>query len=235
MDATQLYQEGRLEDAIAAVTEQVRDNPTDGAARTFLFELLCFAGELDRALKQLHAIGSTDPEAHLSTAWYQEAVLAEQQRHEMFRKGELPDSGSSPASVSGTLNGRRFETLVDADPRIGARLEVLVGGRYTWIPFEHLAQVTMESPKKLRDLFWAPAQIEGTEDLGSHTGEVLLPAMTPLAAEHPNELVRLGRVTEWGELETGEEYPIGQKLLLVDDEEFSLLELRDLEFDHEAD
>jgi protein involved in temperature-dependent protein secretion len=41
--------------------------------------------------------------------------------------------------------------------------------------------------------------------------------------------VRLGRATEWTELEGGEQAPVGQKLLLVDDEEFSILELRELE------
>ena len=41
--------------------------------------------------------------------------------------------------------------------------------------------------------------------------------------------VRLGRVTEWRDLGAGPIAPIGQKLLLVDDEEFPMLELRELE------
>ena len=231
MDARQAYQEGRLTDAISAVNEALRNDPTDVGARTFLFELLCFSGDLDRAVKQLHAIGSTDPEAHLSTAWYQEAIRAEEMRQGMFQKGELPESGSPPRPVSGRLNGKPFEDLRDADPRIGPRFEVLVGGRYTWIPMEHVARLSAGPPQKLRDLFWIPAQIEAKADLGSHSGDVLLPGMTPLASQHEDELVRLGRVTEWAELDTGEEYPIGGKLLLVDGEEWPLLELRELEID----
>ena len=55
--------------------------------------------------------------------------------------------------------------------------------------------------------------------------------MTALSWQSPDEMVRLGRLTEWAELDTGEETPIGQKLLIVDDEDFPLLELRELTFD----
>ena len=96
------------------------------------------------------------------------------------------------------------------------------------MPLEHLTTLTMEPPKRLRDLYWAPVHIETTQALNGYGGEALLPALTPLAWQHPDELVRLGRVTEWTELETGEEAPQGQKFLLVDEEEFPLLELREL-------
>ena len=164
----------------------------------------------------------------VSVAWYQEALKAEELRQDMFKKGELPDAGSSLEAVSGTLNGKPFNDLRDADPRIGVRLEIIVGGRYSWIPLGHLASLKMEPPKRLRDLFWAPVQIETTRELDEYTGEALLPVMTPQAWQHPDELVRLGRVSDWIELDSGEEIPVGQKLLLVDDEEVSLLEVREL-------
>ena len=40
--------------------------------------------------------------------------------------------------------------------------------------------------------------------------------------------MKLGRLTEWCEDEHGEITPFGQKTLMVDDEEFPLLELREL-------
>jgi type VI secretion system protein ImpE len=40
--------------------------------------------------------------------------------------------------------------------------------------------------------------------------------------------VRLGRVTEWCADEEGRELPYGQKMLLVDGEEFPFLEIREL-------
>lgn len=228
MNADTLFKEGRLTEAIEALNQVLRGDPTDVRSRTFLFELLCFSGGYERARKQLDAVTTADPESGLSAAWYQEALVAEEKRQEMFKTGELPDSGSSPASVSGTLNGKPFTDLEDGDPRIGPRLEIIVGGRYTWMPMEHLASLTMEPPRKLRDLFWAPVQIETTDALEGYSGDALLPGMTPLAWQHPDEGVRLGRWTEWTELPSGAEAPVGQKLLLVDDEEFPLMEVREL-------
>ena len=60
-------------------------------------------------------------------------------------------------------------------------------------------------------------------------GEALIPAIAPLTWRHPDGAVRLGRVTEWVELEDGGQSLVGQKMLLVDDEEFPILELRELE------
>ena len=228
MNADELYRAGRLTEAISALNEILRRDPTDVRSRTFLFELLCFSGGYERARRQLDAISAADPELGLSAAWYQEALMAEEKRQEMFQKGELPDSGSPPSPVSGTLNGKPFGDLRDADPRIGPRLEIIVGGRYTWMPLEHLASLTMSPPKRLRDLFWAPVQIETTQALEGYSGEALLPIMTPLAWQHPDEAVRLGRWTDWTELASGEEAPVGQKLLLMDDEEFPLPEVREL-------
>jgi len=61
-------------------------------------------------------------------------------------------------------------------------------------------------------------------------GEVLLPVLSPFAWQHPDDAVRLGRMTVWEEDESGEAVPVGQKMLLVDGEEFPLLDVRQLEF-----
>jgi type VI secretion system protein ImpE len=49
MNAAELYREGRLDEAIEALGQALRDSPEDTRRRTFLFELLCFAGNYDRA------------------------------------------------------------------------------------------------------------------------------------------------------------------------------------------
>ncbi len=228
-DANDLYRAGKLDEAIQALGASLRDNPTDSQRRTFLFELLCFAGEYDRAEKQLEVLGQGGKNAMLGTLVYQGALHAERTRQQMFRTGSYP-RGPAPRPVSGTLNGRPFTSLTDADPRIGARLEVYAAGQYTWIPFEHLVSIRMEAPKRLRDLLWAPAIVRpGAGFRNYDLGEVLIPALAPLSAQHADREVRLGRVTEWEELEDGEQAPIGQKLLLVDGEEFPILEVRELQ------
>jgi len=51
--ADELLRAGQLDEAIASLGVELRGNPADVQRRTFLFELLCFAGEHDRAEKQL--------------------------------------------------------------------------------------------------------------------------------------------------------------------------------------
>jgi type VI secretion system protein ImpE len=228
-DANALYRAGKLDEAIQALGASLRDNPTDSQRRTFLFELLCFAGEYDRAEKQLEVLGQGGKNAQLGTLVYHGALHAERTRQEMFRTGSYP-RGPAPRPVSGRLNGKPFTSLTDADPRIGARLEIYAAGQYTWIPFEHLVSVRMQPPKRLRDLLWAPAIVRpGAGFRNYELGEVLVPVLAPLSAQHADREVRLGRVTEWQLLADGEQAPIGQKLLLVDDEEFPILEVRELE------
>jgi type VI secretion system protein ImpE len=224
-----LYRAGKLDDAIQALGASLRDNPTDTQRRTFLFELLCFAGEYDRAEKQLDVLAQGGKNAMLGTLVYQGALHAERTRHDMFRTASYP-RGTPARPVAGTINGQPFTSLTDADPRIGARLEVYAAGQYTWIPFEHLVSIRMEAPKRLRDLLWAPAIVRpGAGFKNYDLGEVLIPVLAPLSSQHADREVRLGRVTEWEELPDGEQAPVGQKLWLIDGEEFPLLEVRELE------
>jgi type VI secretion system protein ImpE len=234
MQARQLFQSGRLDEAIEALGAEVRDNPTDAQRRAFLFELLCFAGQFDRAEKQLSVLGRGGPNAEMGALLYHAALHAERLRAEMFQKQSFPIT--SARVVGGTINGQPFTSITDADPRIGARLEVFAAGQYMWLPFEHLERLQVQAPTKLRDLLWAPAIVRPAETFtGLELGEALLPVIAPLTWQQADPAVRLGRVTEWRELEDGEQAPVGQKMLLVDDEEFPILELRELEITHAPD
>jgi type VI secretion system protein ImpE len=233
-NANQLFQAGKLNDAIQALNAEVRNHPEDSKRRIFLFELLCFAGEYDRAEKQLDILGSDDMQKEMGALVYRSALHAERTRHDLFTKKEYPKPvGSSAATggaVSGTLNGKPFQSIADADPRIGPRLEVFAGGNYLWMNFEHLSSIDMEKPRRLRDLLWTPARLRGGPALkDTELGEILLPALTPFAWQDSDDAIRLGRMTAWVENESGEALPVGQKMLLVDGEEFPLLEIRKLE------
>ncbi len=234
MNAKELFQAGRLNEAVQALGSELRDNPNDAKRRTFLFELLCFAGEYDRADKQLDVLAQGGPTTEMGALLYRGALSAERNRQEIFRKKEYPKpaaESSEPNSQPGTLNGKPFQALSDADPRIGAKLEVFAAGSYLWIPFKHLASIEMPPPRRLRDLLWTPALVRTSPAFKVRDlGEVLLPALSPFSCQHPEDEVRLGRTTVWEEDEDGEQVPVGQKMLLVDGEEFPFLELRKLEF-----
>ena len=229
VSADALFRAGKLEEAIALLGGELRSNPADAQRRTFLFELLCFAGDHDRAEKQLDVLAGASRQAEMGALLYRAAVHAERIRQQMFLTGSYPRGGIAPPPA-GTVNGRAFHELADADPRIGARLEVFAAGQYMWIPFAHLASVRIAPPKRLRDLLWIPATVRvGPEFRGMELGEVLVPTLAPLSWQHPDEGVRLGRVTEWTAVDDATQVPLGQKLLLVDGEELPILELRELD------
>lgn len=229
MNAAELYKAGRLEEAITALGESVRSDPTDARRRTFLFELLCFAGELDRAEKHLDVLARSSRDAEMGALMYRSALHAERTRREVFGPGGMPPSTTMPSPVRGTWNGEPFESMEDADPRVGARLEVYAAGQYTWLPLEHVSHVKMQEPRRLRDLLWSPALVQtGPGFEGVELGEVLLPVLTPEAWSHEDPEVRLGRVTDWVDRGDGSEVPAGQKVFLIDGREVPILELREL-------
>lgn len=132
---------------------------------------------------------------------------------------------------AGTLENKdgsqAFEWVADADSRLGPVLEVIVNGRYGWLPLTHLAEVSIEPVADLRDLVWAPAHL--TFSNGGDT-VALLPvryAGTPLAE---GGALAMSRQTEWVELGagTGQYRGVGQRVLATDAAEHGLLEVRRL-------
>ena len=233
MNAQELFKAGKLSEAISALNETLRNDPSNQKQRTFLFELLCFSGDYDRAEKQLNILeqeGSKD--SFLGTLLYKAALNAEKTRQEMFEKKTYPKQvvNGATTAVRGKLNGKEFQTLSDSDPRIGEKLEVFAAGDYMWISYQDIAAFRVEAPKRLRDLIWAPAKLAtGPTFKSRDLGEILLPAIAPGSWQHPDDEVKLGRVSEWCEDESGEVAPFGQKTLLVDGEEVPFLEIRELE------
>jgi type VI secretion system protein ImpE len=232
MKAQELFRAGKLDEAVQALGAELRDNPADAKRRTFLFELLCFAGEYPRAEKQLDVLASDGRSAEMGAMLYRAALHAERIRQTIFEKQDYPLTGpESDVPASGTLNGKPFQVFSDADPRLGERLEVFAAGDYLWIPLQHIASVELQAPTRLRDLLWIPAIVRtGASFKGKELGEVLLPVLSPLSWKHPDNQVRLGRATDWQDDGSGTVVPVGQKLFAVDEDEIPLLDIRKLEF-----
>jgi len=226
--AKELFSEGRLDAAIETLGVELRSHPTDTQRRSFLFELLAFAGQYDRAEKQLDALARDGAMAEAGAAVYRAAIVAERVREHMFRVGDYPKD-PAPVVRGGSCNGVPFTTIEDADPRIGARVEVSAGGRYLWIPFAHLASISIEPPARLRDLRWIPARVLTTEAIRHmDLGEVLIPALSPSAWRSSDTELRLGRATDWEELPDGDFAPVGQKVWRIDGRDVPVLEIRQL-------
>lgn len=233
MSPQELLRAGRLTEALKALSAEVRDNPSDARRRTFLFELLCFAGEYERADKQLEVLAQGGPTSEIGVLLYRSAVYAERQRHDLFARREYPKNAEAPdADRAGQFNGKAFSSFLDADPRVGGRLELFAAGNYMWLPLEHVASVQISPPKRLRDLLWTPAAVRTSPAFkGAELGEVMLPVLSPFSSKHSDEAVRLGRATVWEQRDGyDQQVPFGQKMWLVDGEEIPFLELRRLEF-----
>src|SRR5262249_44059097 len=67
--------------------------------RVFLGELLCFAGDFERADKQLDALGQLVPEAALGVALFRQLVRGEQARQQFFSEGRVPEFLGQPSAL----------------------------------------------------------------------------------------------------------------------------------------
>ncbi len=229
MTALELYREGDLNAAIQVLGDELRSSPLDTKRRTFLFELLCFAGNYDRAEKQLDLLAGGGGQAAAGTLMYRSALHAERTRQDLFRSKQYPGRREENNPPSGEWNGQQFTEFRDADPRVGANLEVYIAGSYTWIPMKYMEAIEIEKPVALRDLLWARARVQTSpafrlQDLG----EVLIPVLAPFSSQSADPDVRLGRATIWERDDEGTEVPLGQRMMLIDGEEIPLLELSNL-------
>ena len=260
MNASELFKAGNLGEALAAQTEEVERDPSDQGKRLFLFELLSFAGDLERARDQLSALRYAEPALQATQRGYRLLLDAEDTRRGFFDEGELPlylvqdipfharlrmdaavhwmrshhatgaakllgQAASASPDLTVEINGKTYHSLRDADDLFGPVLEVLARGKYYWVPFEHIETLAMNPPRYPRDLLWVPARIvlrDGT------AGDVHLAALYPSSSGHPDDRVKLGRLTDWVALETGCVLGIGLRTYLADDDVLSILDWREL-------
>jgi type VI secretion system protein ImpE len=99
VSAKELFEAGKVREAAKEITLYLRDHPLDVAQRTFLFELLCFSGDYDRAEKQLSVLAEGSPDREFGAVLYYATHHAEKTRHELFEKQDFPKD-SAAASPS---------------------------------------------------------------------------------------------------------------------------------------
>lgn len=143
-----------------------------------------------------------------------EAAHSEQLRLQAFE--------AAPVS-SGTLDGQPFEWIADADSRLGPVIEAIINGRYYWVPFSRLSELTMDAPEDLRDLVWIPARLQfanGGESLA------LVPARYPGSEASDDGSISLARKTSWEAIGDDAYRGLGQRVIATDAGETPLLEIR---------
>jgi len=92
----ELLEAGKLHEAIQAMNDEVKRNPTDVHRRGFLAELLCASGKFERADAQLEVILQQDPKAAVTVALLRQLIRAETARRDFFASGRLPEFLDTP-------------------------------------------------------------------------------------------------------------------------------------------
>ncbi len=260
MNAEELFRIGRLNEAVEELTKEVKSSPADPRLRSFLFELLCFQGQFERAAKQLSALPSLTGkvEAELGSLLYSNLLQAERTRQAFFRGSALPKFFKSPPEyVQGYVllvsqiakDPSRAEELLakaeEATPDFSGKAgeAAFLGFRDADDRVGPIFEVFQGS-----DYLWLPMeevrriQVSEPKNLRDlmwinariETGwthlDVFMPVLYPASAESAVEEVRLGRKTDWSLLNERLVTGMGQRVFLVDDEEIPLLQLRQAEF-----
>jgi type VI secretion system protein ImpE len=152
---------------------------------------------------------------------------------ELFGKGELragvelrDKAFEAAPTTAGKINNEAFEWIADADERLGPVLEVILEGRYNWVPFSRIRQIFIEPVTDLRDLVWAPAQFVW-ENGGQASGHIPVRYIGTERSEDGH--LKLARKTSWLD-KSGVQIGLGQRILATDVGEYPLLEVRTLEF-----
>jgi type VI secretion system protein ImpE len=159
-----------------------------------------------------------------------DAGAAQQLRDQAFE--EAPTSGGKLAvaidpQLSSDDSEANFSWMADADTRLGPLLEVILNGRYYWVPFQRIARIDIDAPTDLCDIVWLPARFLWTNQ-GHAVG--MIPTRYPGSEESDNGQIRLARLTEWRQSNEAVYEGIGQRILATDLGEYPILNVRRIEF-----
>ncbi|MCA8962177.1 MAG: virulence protein SciE type, partial [Planctomycetes bacterium] len=121
-----------------------------------------------------------------------------------------------------TTESVEFEWIADADPHLGPVLEMIVNGKYYWVPFARVRRLEFEPPSDLRDMVWTPVFVTWANG-GESPG--FIPTRYPATIAHGDDAAKLARTTRWLEEPSGS-VGVGQRLFATDVDEYSILDLR---------
>lgn len=174
------------------------------------------------ALERPVALGQ--PPAWL--AMMAEALALDRQGNATAAQALRATAREETSARSGTIESAAFHWIMDADPRIGAALEVVVDGQYRWLPFDHLKELRAEPPKATRDLVWQPVTLRLTTETEL---AAFVPSRYAGSEADPDDAIRLCRETRWIEKD-GEQWGIGQRMFASDLGDHAFLDIRRLRF-----
>lgn len=255
MDSENLLRAGKLSEARRQTIEKVKANPCDLSNRFLLFHILAFLGEWDKAEKHLDAMVAQTPSYEIGIEIFKSLITAERQRQRLWLDGGVPgflpeapswlqhyldarqalrggrtedakriftDITETLLPVCGKFRNEDFIGFYDTDSSLAFFVEAFVFDKYVWIPVSQLRELSVDAPKKLSDLLWASAHLTTWEGL---TLNCRLPVLYPGSYQHPDDRVKLGRMTDWNDLGNGLVRGVGQHVFALGEKDVAILEL----------
>lgn len=130
--------------------------------------------------------------------------------------------------ATGSINGTKFDWVADADMRLGPLLEIIINGKYYWMPFDAIDTLTVEEPEDLRDAVWTAANLKVKAG-----GELVALIPTRYSGTHmgDDDAAKLARATTWADAGAETFVGSGQRLLTIGETDIALMDLRSLVMD----
>jgi type VI secretion system protein ImpE len=258
--AKELLDAGKLQAAIEELTNRVKANPSDTHERIFLFELLLFAGDWERAERQVDVIAHQSLESGLGVQVYRNNIKAERDRSRLFSDGLRPHFISVPPAYvelhlsainrvrEGNIREAR-ETLDRAEQERPAFKGAINGREFSdfrdyndpvgpvleAIVQDQYTWIPFEQISSLE--IGAPKQLRDLiwipariEATDGTSGDIYIHTLYEGSGRHSDDQVKLGRMTDWKDAGEGLYLASGSRLFLVDGEDRALLEARKIEF-----
>ncbi len=261
--AEEHIQNGNLAEARAELQSGIRENPSNPAYRVFLFQLLCVAGDWERALTQLNVAADLDSSALLMAQAYRELLNCEVYRSEVFSGKRAPLMFGEPKqwiaplvqalSVSANGDGASARKLVElAFEQADVRPGDLDGVPFEWIAdadmrlgpvFEAMIDgkyywIPMESVRRLS--LSEPADLRDlvwtpAEFTWTNEGKSVgfVPTRYPGITPESEPGYAMARKTDW--IDLGGEFFIGkgQRMFSSGESDHPTLQIRQLSFGNE--
>lgn len=255
-----LLASGHLEEALRALSAEVRTRPADATLRVFLFQLLALMGEWERAANQLRVAGELDQQNAPMVTAYSYALQGERARAAVMAGTVSPTMPGEPAAwhapfvaslraLSAGHIAQALELRAQAFDAAETGTGTIDGEPFGWIAdadprFGPCLEVILKSGyawlpfSQLRSLtFEAPADLRDTiwapvQITWQSGAEAVgfVPCRYPGSERAGVAGLALATRTEWSEQGDACFIGLGQRMFITDTAEYSLLDVRSVTF-----
>jgi type VI secretion system protein ImpE len=258
--AEQHLKDGNLSEALIALQNQIKKEPSNAALRTFLFQLLAVLGQWDRGLTQLNVAGDLDASTLPMVQTYREAIRCEFLRKDVFFGHKTPQIFGDPqqwiALLVQALKLISQQQYKEAQQLRNEAFELaptssgtINGENFEWFSDADSRLGPVIEAVINGQYFWVPCTqiksitIEAPADLRDmvwtpvhfvwvNGGETvgLIPTRYPLSDISEDNLIKLARKTEWQAQDETSYIGLGQRLFSTNVNDYALLDSREIKF-----